>query len=1136
MSTIATLAIKLVGDTTQLRSSFDQAAGIVQRTGQTMAGVGAMLSGTVTTSIMGLGMTAIKVASDQEQLQIAFTTMLGSADKAKALMEDLAQFSAATPFELPEVTGGAKQLMAFGVEAENVKDVLGRLGNLAAGVGANLGDLTYLYGTSRVQGRLFAADINQFTNRGIPLIEALAATMGVATGEIRGMVEDGKVGFAEMDAAIAYLTEDGGKFAGLMEAQSQSLQGLFSTAKDNVMLTLGEIGKVAIRELDLTPKLQQLIGVLEKIRAGVSSFAQENPQLFTSLILVAGAVAAAGPALTALGMAMMFAAPAVSALGGVLAALLSPVGLVVAAVGALAVAFATDFMGIRTATEQALAPVIAWWENLTGAFEEGQFVIDGVIGELVAAFSGLGNDVWGETDNLFEFIKALTGSREIARAVAGGIWGVGESLQALGTQAMRAIQAVITVGSGLVSFLVTGQQPMGLWVLWWIEISDLIGRRAAGAIIAFTKGPLTELRAGIVAMVADARQLGAEIFGAASKIVTAGADLLAGRTNFASFAETVKAAFAGIDWTPVVERFEALKQAVGAGIEAIRNYDYGAAVTAARDAILAKFGEIDWSPIAEKLSLLKSTVTEALGAIDWAGALGQAVDTVNGLRDGVIAWLSGAIGGISWQQISLDFAGFVSGIASKIASIDWSQIDAVALLMPFATRLVPGIGQALGAIRWIVSSENFGTLVQSVKDALFAVDWGALGESLLGLVGAVSTAIQGLDWSQLTGAGETVRGQIAALFDGVQLPAIDTSGMMANLEAVQAVLAPAFERLRDALAALPENLAALGPHLEGVAGAFGNLATAIQPVLYAVGVGLTVAASIGVNLFAAVIKRLPEIVGPIIDQVALMGNTFAGVISGMAATVSAIAEGDWSAAWESMKGIVQVFADFISGTWTNVTTQLSGIGGAISEATTNTLNDLGLTDAAATVQGILDNVTSLGSKIAEVFSGELKLSAAAPEWLTKLLDWKWPTFAAPEGLASILAWDWPGFPAVPAWVDSLMAWTWPTLTAPSWITDLFKFEWPGFPALPAWLGGGGGEPGRAIGTSYFAGGRVLVGEAGPELAMLPRGTQILTAGETRRAMAGDGGSVVIQNVTLSNDMDLAVLLGKLEDLQRRRRR
>lgn len=265
-------------------------------------------------------------------------------------------------------------------------------------------------------------------------------------------------------------------------------------------------------------------------------------------------------------------------------------------------------------------------------------------------------------------------------------------------------------------------------------------------------------------------------------------------------------------------------------------------------------------------------------------------------------------------------------------------------------------------------------------------------------------------------------------------------------------------------------------------------------------------------------------------------NTISGVIIGVAGTISAIAAGDWSAAWESMKSIVQTFADFISGTWTNVTTQLSNLGGALGDTVTNTLADFGFTEAAATVQGILDNVTSLGSKITEVFSGELKLSAAAPEWLTKLLDWKWPTFATPEGLASILSWDWPGFPAVPQWVDSLMAWSWPTLTAPSWITDLFKFEWPGFPALPAWLGGGGGEPGRAIGTSYFAGGRVLVGEAGPELAMLPRGTQILTAGETRRAMAADGGSVVIQNVTLSNDMDLAVLLGKLEDLQRRRRR
>ena len=100
-----------------------------------------------------------------------------------------------------------------------------RLGDIASGVGVRLEDLAYLYGTTRVQGRLYTADLNQFTSRGIPMIEALAETMGVATGEVKKMVEEGKVGFPEVEAAIAHLTDEGGKFNGLMAAQSQYAGG-----------------------------------------------------------------------------------------------------------------------------------------------------------------------------------------------------------------------------------------------------------------------------------------------------------------------------------------------------------------------------------------------------------------------------------------------------------------------------------------------------------------------------------------------------------------------------------------------------------------------------------------------------------------------------------------------------------------------------------------------------------------------------------------------------------------------------------------------------------------------------------------------------------------------------------------------
>ena len=50
-----------------------------------------------------------------------------------------------------------------------------------------------------------------------------------------------------------------------------------------------------------------------------------------------------------------------------------------------------------------------------------------------------------------------------------------------------------------------------------------------------------------------------------------------------------------------------------------------------------------------KIDGLKTTVVDAVTNVDWVGTFNSAVDAVNGLRDGAIAWLSGAIGGIGWQ-------------------------------------------------------------------------------------------------------------------------------------------------------------------------------------------------------------------------------------------------------------------------------------------------------------------------------------------------------------------------------------------------------------------------------------------------------------------------------------------------------
>ena len=183
------------------------------------------------------------VRGEFQQLEIAFQTMLGSKAEADKLMSQLIQTAVITPFNMSDVANSAKQLLAYGVEADKVNETLIRLGDIAAGLSIPINDLAYLYGTTMVQGRMYTQDLNQFLGRGIPLTEELAKQFGVTKNKVKSLVEDGKVGFPEVEKAIISLTSEGGKFGGLMEAQSKSITGQISNIEDQIEQMFNEIGK-----------------------------------------------------------------------------------------------------------------------------------------------------------------------------------------------------------------------------------------------------------------------------------------------------------------------------------------------------------------------------------------------------------------------------------------------------------------------------------------------------------------------------------------------------------------------------------------------------------------------------------------------------------------------------------------------------------------------------------------------------------------------------------------------------------------------------------------------------------------------------------------------------------------------------
>lgn len=237
---------------------------------------------------VSLGAYAVKLAADAEQTRVAFETMLGSAELAKKTIGSLKDFTASTPFGETEVLGAAKALIAFGSEAGGVTDELRMLGDIGSGVGVPLGELAEIYGKARTQGRLFAEDINQLTGRGIPIIQGLADVMGVTQGEVKKLVEEGQIGFPEMQTAFANMTSEGGRFFGMTEKQSQTLAGQWSTLKDNVTAALTEIGTAIMEEFDLkavTGNLTEFVKEFKSdwmpaIREGISDAASTAQQIW----------------------------------------------------------------------------------------------------------------------------------------------------------------------------------------------------------------------------------------------------------------------------------------------------------------------------------------------------------------------------------------------------------------------------------------------------------------------------------------------------------------------------------------------------------------------------------------------------------------------------------------------------------------------------------------------------------------------------------------------------------------------------------------------------------------------------------------------------------------------------------------
>lgn len=225
---------KAAGDTESRFSKVGKGLATVSK----LAGTGAVLFG----GLAGAGaMLGLKTAAGMEQARIAFTTMLGSGQKADRFLKDLAAFAAKTPFEFPELQTAASSLISAGFEASKVIPIMTTLGDVTSGMGTGAEGVqraTVALQQMSAAGRITGEDLNQLRDAGVPVFDLLAAATGKSKEAISALAQQGKLGKTEMQALFDALGTGKGleRFSGLMEKQSSSLTGMVSTFKD----TLGQ--------------------------------------------------------------------------------------------------------------------------------------------------------------------------------------------------------------------------------------------------------------------------------------------------------------------------------------------------------------------------------------------------------------------------------------------------------------------------------------------------------------------------------------------------------------------------------------------------------------------------------------------------------------------------------------------------------------------------------------------------------------------------------------------------------------------------------------------------------------------------------------------------------------------------------
>lgn len=376
--------------------------------GKVMAAVGAVGAGLTT---MGM----LYKAGQFEQTVIAFETMIGSAEETKKTLEDLTNFAAKTPFEMPEIEAAARGLIQFGERGDELMETLNMLGNAASGTSTPFGFLALVFNQVRGVGKLLTQDFRQLSTRGILSLQDIAKYYGVTTDAAQKMLSEGKVSFEDLKEIFKGLSAEGGRFHNLMEKQSKSLLGLWSTFKDALGITARTLGE------QMMPAAKQFVAsaieMVEKVREWVAANKDQIKGYVDTAIAIGKYVLAATAAYAAIkmvGMAITFFTSttkgAITAVA-ILKALSGPAGWIQLAAGiGVAVATVHQLNKMMPEITETTGEAAKAQEEAAKAFDKMSAAAEGASDTLSRFKWGDATEAWGE--NLFAGMETLVQDAE----------------------------------------------------------------------------------------------------------------------------------------------------------------------------------------------------------------------------------------------------------------------------------------------------------------------------------------------------------------------------------------------------------------------------------------------------------------------------------------------------------------------------------------------------------------------------------------------------------------------------------------------------------------------------------------------------------------------------------------------------